>query len=127
MDMTTEGWQLHQLAQEYPWKALKNLLSSDPELKILNPKLIGEIKGTASLPKAATNPLEGISAIIQLLQDAGDVAVMFDADKRLECDRDQVMHACQSLYNKLVPLTGKRKSTDQAVAKAADAPRGYHT
>uniref|UniRef100_A0AAV1TNV1 Uncharacterized protein n=1 Tax=Peronospora matthiolae TaxID=2874970 RepID=A0AAV1TNV1_9STRA len=88
-DMKMEGWQLDQLAQGFHWKALKKLLSSDPVLRILNPKMIGEIQGPISLPKAATNPLEGINAIIQILQDAEYVAGAFDASKLLECDQDR--------------------------------------
>ena len=42
-NMKMEGWQLDQLAQGYHWKALKNLLSSDPVLQILKLKLIGKI------------------------------------------------------------------------------------
>ena len=52
---------------------------------------------------------------------------MFDANKLLECDQDQVIHACRSLYNKLNPLTGKCESTDQAATTIADVPRGYYT
>ena len=77
--------------------------------------------------KVATNAMEGISAIIQLLQDAGYVAGAFDANKLLECDQDQVIHAYRSLYDKLIPLTGKCQSGDQAVATIADVPREYHT
>uniref|UniRef100_A0AAV1U006 Uncharacterized protein n=1 Tax=Peronospora matthiolae TaxID=2874970 RepID=A0AAV1U006_9STRA len=80
-----------------------------------------------SLLKAANQSLEGINAFIQLLQDVEYVAGIFDADKLLECEQNQLIHACQSLYNKLVPLTGKREATDQAVGTIADAPRGYHT
>uniref|UniRef100_A0AAV1U238 Calponin-homology (CH) domain-containing protein n=1 Tax=Peronospora matthiolae TaxID=2874970 RepID=A0AAV1U238_9STRA len=95
--MKMEGWQLDQLSQGFHWKALKNLLSNDPVLRILNPKLIGEIQGPISRPKVATNAVKKISAIIQLLQDAGYVAMVFDANELLECDQDQVIHACRSL------------------------------
>uniref|UniRef100_A0AAV1UEH8 Uncharacterized protein n=1 Tax=Peronospora matthiolae TaxID=2874970 RepID=A0AAV1UEH8_9STRA len=71
LDMKIEGWQLDQLAQGFQWKALKNLLLSDPVLRILNPKLMGEIQGLISRSKVAANAVEGISAIIQLQRDAG--------------------------------------------------------
>uniref|UniRef100_A0AAV1U679 Uncharacterized protein n=1 Tax=Peronospora matthiolae TaxID=2874970 RepID=A0AAV1U679_9STRA len=74
LDMKMEGWQLDQLAQGFRWKALKNLLSSDPVLRILKPKLIGKTQVPKSLPKAATNPMEGMSSTYQKLQDAGYVA-----------------------------------------------------
>ena len=96
-------------------------------LQILKPKLVGEIQGTIFPPTVTTNPLDGINAIIQLLYDAGYVAGVFDGNKLLECDQDQVTHACRSLYNKLNPLTGKCESTDQAATTIADVPRGYNT
>ena len=105
--MKMESWQLDQLAQGYHWKALKNLLSSNPVLQILKPNLIGEIQGPISPPTVTTNPLDGINAIIQLLHDVKFVAGVFDANKMMECDQDQVTHACRSLYNKLKPLKSK--------------------
>ena len=127
LDMKKEGWPLDQLAQDFHWKALKNLLSSDPVLRTLNSKLIGEIQGLIFRTKVATNAVEGISAIIQLLQDAGYVAGAFDANGLLECDQDQVIHACRYLCDKLILLMGKCEVTDQAVATTDDAPREYHT
>ena len=76
-------------------------------LQILKPKLVRVIQGSISPPTVTTNPLGGINAIVQLLHDAGYAAGVFDANKLLECDQDQVTHACRSLYNKLNPLTGK--------------------
>ena len=38
--------------------------------------------------------LEANYGIMQLLHEAGFVAVMFDARKVLECDQDQVTYAC---------------------------------
>ncbi|MCY0726090.1 hypothetical protein OVW19_30570, partial [Klebsiella pneumoniae] len=37
------------------------------------------------------------------------------------------IHACRSLYDKLIPLTGKRESADQAVGTIADVPKGHYT
>ena len=70
-NMKMDGWQLDRLAQGYHWKALKNLLLSNPVLQILKPNLIGEIQGPISPPTVTTNLLDGINAIIQLLDDAG--------------------------------------------------------
>ena len=65
---TAEGWQLDRLTEEYHWKILKTLLSSDLVLKILKPKLIGKIKSLISSPVTASNTLEGIYGIVQLLR-----------------------------------------------------------
>uniref|UniRef100_A0AAV1TWM2 Uncharacterized protein n=1 Tax=Peronospora matthiolae TaxID=2874970 RepID=A0AAV1TWM2_9STRA len=115
------------MAQVFHWKALKNLLTSDPELRILKTKLIGEIQGPTYPLKAAPYPLRGINAIVQILQDAGYVAGASDANKLLECDQDQMIHAFRSLCDKLITLTEKCESADQAAATIADIPSEYHT
>ena len=71
----------------YEWKMLKKLLSSDPVLQVLKPKLIDEIQGPVSNPASALNMLEGIYGIMQLLHGAGFVAEMFDVRERLERDQ----------------------------------------
>uniref|UniRef100_A0AAV1V9T6 Uncharacterized protein n=1 Tax=Peronospora matthiolae TaxID=2874970 RepID=A0AAV1V9T6_9STRA len=50
---------------------------------MLKPKRIREIQGSISQPKAATNPLDGINAIIKLLHGVGYVAGVFDVNKLL--------------------------------------------
>ena len=69
----------------------------------------------------------GLRCIIQLLHNAGYVARVFDANKLLECDQDQVTHTYRSLYEKLIPLTGTCEATNQAKKTIADVPRDYHT
>ena len=96
-------------------------------LKILKPKLIGKIQGPISAPATASNTLEDINGIVQLLRNEGFVAGVFDAKKLLDCKQDQVSRACRSLFVGLVPLTGEYKSKDQAFLAIADVPRGYHT
>ena len=85
-NMNMEGWQLDQLAQGNHWKKLNNLLSSDPVLRILKPKLIGGIQSPLHSPAVASDMLEEINGITRLLQDAGFVAGVFDENKMLECD-----------------------------------------
>ena len=89
-DITTEGWKREELVRSYERKMLKDLLSSDPVLQVLKPKLIDEIQGPVSTPASSSNMLERIYVIMQLLHEAGFVAEMFDVRKRLESDQDQV-------------------------------------
>ena len=72
------------LVKGYHRKILINLLSSDPVLQILKPKLIGEIKNPIPPPAGASNTLDEISGIIRMLHKAGLVAGVFDANKMLE-------------------------------------------
>ena len=131
-----EDWQLDQMAEIYHWRTHKQCLSSDIVLRILNPKMIGTIQGLISTPVIASNTLNGIIGIIQLLNEAGFVAGTFDARELLDCEQDRMIHVCQSLYEKIVPLTGIRKANDHAeattvndhvVPTAAGVQREYHT
>ena len=65
---------------------LMNLLLSDPVLQVLNPKIIDEIQGPNSRRFSASNVVERIYRIMQLLYDAGFVKEMFDVRKLLKCD-----------------------------------------
>ena len=47
--------------------------------------------------------------------------------KLLDYKQDQVIRACRSLFEGLVPLTGEYKREEQAFLEIADAPRRYHT
>ena len=83
----------------------------------------------------ASNTLDGINVIIHLPNEAVFVAGSFDARELLDCEQDRLIHPCHPLYEKLVPLTGIRKSDDHAEATAAndhveptaaEVQRGYH-
>ena len=125
-----EGWQLDQMAEMYHWRTLKQCLSSDPVLRILKPKMIGTIQGPISAPTIVSNKLDGINRITQLLNEAGFVAGTFDTRGLLDCEQYRVIH------EKVVPLTGLRKSDDHAketaandhvVPTAAEVQRVYRT
>ena len=111
---------MEELAKAYERKMLKDLLSSDLVLQVLKPKLIEEVQGQVSTPTSASNMLEGIYGIMQLLHEAGFVAEVIDVRRFLECYQGQITYACRSLYEKLFPLTGKAKTEDQASTEITD-------
>ena len=94
---------------------------------MLKPKLIDEIQGPVSTPASASNMMEGIYGIMQLLHEAGFVEEMVDVRKLLECIQDQILYACRSLYEQLIPRTGKAKIEYQASTAMADTTKEYHT
>ena len=98
-DVKMEGWQLDLLAKEYHWKTLRKFISSDPVLLIMKPKVISPIQGPVTAPAAASNLLEGINGIVQLLREAGFVAGELDVKQLLKCDQSQVIYANRSLYD----------------------------
>ena len=126
-EIKKEGWQRLELAKAYERKMLKDLLSIDPVLQVLKPKLVDDIQGTISTPPSASNMLKGIYGIMQILHEAGFVAEIFDVRKLLECEKDQITYACRSLYENLIPLIGKTKVKDQASTSIADTTKEYHT
>ena len=106
---------MEELERCFRQRELNPLLLCDPVLKILKPKLIGSLQGPVTAPIETTNQLEAIRRVMKLLQEAGFIAGEFDAQKLLECDHDQVINAGKSLFEKLIPLTGRSGSIDQAI------------
>ena len=89
--------------------------------------MIDEIQGPASAPATASNMLKGSYGIMRLLHEDGFVAEMIDVRRLLDFEQDQITYACRSLYEKLIPLTGKAKTGDQASTGVADMTKEYHT
>ena len=52
-------------------KELKKLLSSDPVLKTIKPKLTGSLRRPITAPKLTPNVLEALRRLIYLLTEAG--------------------------------------------------------
>ncbi|CAI5729121.1 unnamed protein product [Peronospora effusa] len=123
----TGGWLLDQIEWCFHWKALKDLLSSDPVLMILKPKLIGSLRRPISAPIPTPNQLEAIRRLMELLQNDGFTTGAFDAKVLLECDHDRVIQEGRSPFSKLVPLTGECDPVDQAIQPIVYIPKGYHT
>ena len=91
--LKTERSNMEELERCFHQKELKMLLSGDPVLKIIEPKLIGSLQGPVSAPTKTPNQLEAIRRLMNLLKEAGFTAGAFDAQKLLECDHDQVIKA----------------------------------
>ena len=125
--MKFESWKLEQLAAGFHWKDLNSLLSSDPVLKVLRPKLIGSLLGPVSAPERTSNTLDAIRRLIQLLQDAGFTPGAFDAQELLDCDQDQINTASKSLFEKLIPLTDIADVKEQAIVPMENIAHDYHT
>ena len=87
----------------------------------MKPKLIGSLQGPVSAPTETPNQLEAIRRLMKLLKEAGFTAGAFDAQALLECDHDQVIKVGRSLFEKLVPLTGRSVSTDQTITPTPEA------
>ena len=96
-------------------------------LQALKPKRLDKIKGPVSIQATKSNMLKGIYGIMLLLIEAGFVKEMFDVRKPSDCDHNQVTSGCRSLYEKLVSLTRKTRTEDQAITAITDIPKEHHT
>uniref|UniRef100_A0AAV1VN59 Uncharacterized protein n=1 Tax=Peronospora matthiolae TaxID=2874970 RepID=A0AAV1VN59_9STRA len=105
----------HLDAREYhlkKLKKLKKLLSSDPVLKTIKPKLTGSLRGPITVPKPTSNVLEALRRLINLLTEAGFTAGTFYAQTLIESNHDRVIATGQSLFKMLSPLLGIRDPGD---------------
>ena len=103
---------MDRLQHRFHWTQLQTLLSTDPVLTILEPELIGRIRGPAIAPQAVTIKMGAVQSLIELLQGAGFVLGAFDVQVLLECDLDQVMTVSRSLFKAMVPLTSNYDLAD---------------
>ena len=111
-DVKFEGWQFDDLSREYHLKVPKKLLSSDPVLKTIKPKLTGSLRGPITAHKPTPNVLKALRRLINLLTEAGFTAGTFNAQTIIECSHDRVIAAGQSMFKTLSPLLGIRDPGD---------------
>ena len=59
-EVKPEGCKVGTLQRRLYWTQLQILLSTDPVLTMLNPELIGPIRGPAIAPRAAKNTIKAV-------------------------------------------------------------------
>uniref|UniRef100_A0AAV1UXT8 Uncharacterized protein n=1 Tax=Peronospora matthiolae TaxID=2874970 RepID=A0AAV1UXT8_9STRA len=126
---------------------MKKLLSSDPVLKTINPKLIELLHRPITAPKPTHTVLEALRSLINLLTEARFTEGKFNVQTLQECNHDRVIAAGQSLFKTLSPLLGIRdpgdnptppiKTSDQRITPritmkqvitlSKDSPNSEHT
>ena len=99
IDPGTDQWD--RLERECHWNDLKTLISSDPVLKILCPKLIGSLGGPVTAPTRVTRKIDAIRSIMHLLKEAGFCPGAFEARKLMDRDLDLIVNATHELFEKL--------------------------
>ena len=65
--MKFEDWRFDEISREYHLKELKNLLSSDPVLITIKPKLNGALREPISAHKPTPNVLDALRRRINLV------------------------------------------------------------
>ena len=88
------------------------MLSSDPVLKTIKPKLTGSLRGTITEPKSTHNVLEAIQRLFNLLTEAGFTTTTLNAQTLLEYNHDRVIAAGQLLFKAMVPPLRVRDPAD---------------
>ena len=142
-----EDWRFDGISQKYHMKELKKLLSSDPVLKKIKPKLTGLLREPISALKPTPNVLEALRRLMNLLKEAGFTAETLNAQTLPECNQDRVIAAGPSLLKTLSPLLDIRDpgdnptspigtkdqritpqvTMDQVLTPINDSPKGEHT
>ena len=97
-ELKFEDSQFDEISREYHLRELKYLLSSDPVLKAIKPKLTGSLRGPISAPKPTPNVLEALRRLINLITEAGFTDGTFNAQTLLECNHSRVIAAGKSLF-----------------------------
>ena len=128
-------------------KELKNLLSTDPVLKTIKPKMTGSLCRPISAPKPTPNVLEALRRLINLLTEAGFTAGTFNAQTLLSATTIELSLPEKSMLKTLSPLIGiqdpgdnpntpigttdqritPRVTMNQVLASINDSPKDEHT
>ncbi|GMF31661.1 unnamed protein product [Phytophthora fragariaefolia] len=69
-----------QLTKAYYKKELHTFLINDTVMRVLRPKILGELQGIASSPAAGSNKLSATKALMRLLKETGIIAESFEAE-----------------------------------------------
>ena len=82
------------------------LLTGDPVLRMLRPKLERSLQGPISATPTIHNKLDAVSYLIELLREAGFTPRVFDVNGMFDHAMDRLVAAGKALFTKLIPLVG---------------------
>ncbi|KAG6619547.1 reverse transcriptase [Phytophthora cinnamomi] len=107
-----------QLAAAYYKKELHGFLIQDTVMRVLRPKILGELRGPVSLPVPGSNKLTAAKALMHLLKEGGIVAGSFAAEDLFDLELSEIEHTMQSLFTLLTPLVGEAKRPQEQSARS---------
>ncbi|KAE8898261.1 hypothetical protein PF005_g19349 [Phytophthora fragariae] len=120
-ETSTPTWNEADLEFRYHRKELQDFLTHNPIMQILQPTQIGGQTGPVTAPATANDKLEAIKILMNLLQEAGQVAGAFDAEDLFRPDLQIFQLSTKTLFDKLKVLVGE-KVTDPSSTSSPDLP-----
>ncbi|GMF44973.1 unnamed protein product [Phytophthora fragariaefolia] len=96
-----------QLAKAYDKKELHTFLINDTVMRILRPKILGELQEPVSPPAAGSNKLSATKALMRLLKETGIIAESFEAEALFDLKLSEIKQSVQNLFELLAPLVGE--------------------
>ncbi|ETP04580.1 hypothetical protein F441_18683, partial [Phytophthora nicotianae CJ01A1] len=98
----TSAWTNEQLESVYHKKQLHAFLAEDAVMRILRPKLLGDLKGPVSEPALRSNKLDNVKAMFRLSKESGIVAGAFEANDLFDLSKEVIKTAPRMLFELLV-------------------------
>eukprot|EP00644_Phytophthora_capsici_P005544 jgi/Phyca11/12923/fgenesh1_pg.PHYCAscaffold_2_\ len=121
----TKTWTEDELRVVLYRKKLRTFLIDDPVMKMMKPKLIGDLQGPVIKPAKPVDQAAAISALMRMLKEAGIVAGNFNAEELLELDLPTLEGSAKHLVKLLTPLVGAIISTaDQGLTTTYSSQSG---
>ncbi|GMF40033.1 unnamed protein product [Phytophthora fragariaefolia] len=96
-----------QLTTAYYKKELHTFLINDAVMRVLRPKILGELQGPVSPPAAGSTKLSATKALMRLLKDTGIIAESFEAEALFDLKLSEIKQSVQSMFELLAPLVGE--------------------
>ncbi|GMF56554.1 unnamed protein product [Phytophthora fragariaefolia] len=96
-----------QLTKAYYKKELHTFLINDAVMRVLRPKILGELQGPVSPPAAGSTKLSATKALMRLIKETGIIAESFEAEALFDLKLSEIKPSVQSLFELLAPLVGE--------------------
>ncbi|GMF58119.1 unnamed protein product [Phytophthora fragariaefolia] len=96
-----------QLTKAYYKKELHTFLINDAVMRVLRPKILGELEGPVSPPVAGSTKQSATKALMRLLKETGIIAESFETEALFDLKLSEIKQSVQSLFELLSPLVGE--------------------
>ncbi|GMF44442.1 unnamed protein product [Phytophthora fragariaefolia] len=91
----------------YKRRELHTFLINDTVMRVLRPKLLGELQGPVSPPAAGSNKPSATKTLMRLLKETGIIAESFEAEALFDLKLSEIKQPVHSLFDILVTLVGE--------------------
>ncbi|ETO63483.1 hypothetical protein F444_18822 [Phytophthora nicotianae P1976] len=122
----TSAWTNEQLESVYHKKQLHAFLAEDAVMRILRPKLLGDLKGPVSEPALRSNKLDNVKATLRLFEESGIVAGAFEANDLFDLSEEVIKAVPKTLFELLKPLVDGVHRISKNEGSPCDSPRDDH-